>query len=314
MKATKFFALAIAALGLVACGGHGDVEVSKVSLDKSAVTLEVGGTAQLVATVEPEGAAAVEWSCQDESVATVKDGLVTGVKEGSTIVVAKAGGKSASCLVTVGNTGGDEDVFSALLTGSDYYVIALDATSFEKIAGKVKDDFRINGAYVGSEIPAEATSVLEIWNSDLSDANWPTTSGLNCFGLNEGWIAMNAASCSWENMCGGIRQVHRTIDLTGVTPEHTFAIVYKTPASNTSSAVLTFTLYGSDGGKVEKNVNAQTNGEWTLIEWSMADLKKAGLTFDSVIDGNATAFYALGITIAGANQGVEVDCAFYYKK
>lgn len=322
MKANKLFAVSFAALAMVACTPTPqEVEVEKVELDQKTITLEVGQEAELAATVTPAGAATVAWTVDDASVVSVvpaNDGLsakVVAVAEGQTIVTATAGNKNARCIVKVGESS-EGDEFSALLKGSDYYVFALDATSFEKIEGKVKDDFRINGAYEGSTIPAETTCVLEIWNSDLTDANWPTPTGLNCFGLTEGWIAMNAAQCAWGNMCGGLRQVHRTVDLSGVTGDHVLAIAYKTPANNTSAADVTFTLYGlNNSSKVEKHVPSNTNGEWKLLEYKMSDLFAEGLDWSQpcTIDMDP-AFYTLGITIAGAGQGVEVDAVLVFKK
>lgn len=321
MKANKIFAVAMAALAMVACSQKG-VEVESVTLDQKTLQLEEGAEATLVATVAPEGAATVAWSCDDPAIVSVtpandgKSAKVKGVKEGQAIVTATAGKKSARCIVSVGAAQQGNE-FDALLNGSDYYVFALDAQSFEKLGNKVKDDFRINGGYEGETIPAETTCVLEIWNSDLTDANWPATTGLNCFGLQEGWIAMNAANCAWGNMCGGLRQVHRTVDLSGVTNDHVLALVYKTPANNTSAAEVTFTLYGTgNSSKLEKKVSSNTAGEWKLLEYKMGDLFNEGLDWKNPVEIPALdpAFYTLGITIAGAGQGVEVDAVLVYKK
>lgn len=75
-----------------------------VTLDKTALTLDVVGTktATLTATVAPATTTdAVSWSSSDASVASVADGLVTAQKPGTATITATAGGKSASCTVTV---------------------------------------------------------------------------------------------------------------------------------------------------------------------------------------------------------------------
>ena len=81
------------------------VSVTGVSLNKSSLTLETGGTAVLTATVTPADAADknVTWSSSDTTVATVADGVVTAVAAGTaTITVTTAdGGKTATCTVTV---------------------------------------------------------------------------------------------------------------------------------------------------------------------------------------------------------------------
>ena len=80
-----------------------EVPVTGITLDPTSVTIEVGKTASLTATVSPADAtnATVSWSSSKESVATVKDGTVTAVAAGTATITAKAGDKSATCTVTV---------------------------------------------------------------------------------------------------------------------------------------------------------------------------------------------------------------------
>lgn len=80
--------------------------VRGVSLDRSALTLIEGGTAQLTATVEPIDATNknVTWSSSAPDVATVDaSGNVTAVAEGTATITAITddGGKTAACTVTV---------------------------------------------------------------------------------------------------------------------------------------------------------------------------------------------------------------------
>ena len=82
------------------------VPVTSVALNKSALTLTIGATVKLTATVSPDDAAdkSVIWSSDNEPVATVSDdGTVTAVAAGTaTITVTTTdGGKTASCTVTV---------------------------------------------------------------------------------------------------------------------------------------------------------------------------------------------------------------------
>ena len=104
-------ALSLAVLSFAGCGSKEEpvpakpsrIEVSGVSLDQTSLTLTVGGTASLAATVSPADATdkTVTWSSSNESVATVKNGTVTAVAVGSATITAKAGSKSATCSVTV---------------------------------------------------------------------------------------------------------------------------------------------------------------------------------------------------------------------
>ena len=79
------------------------VPVTKVTLDQDSLFLLKGDTATLTATVEPAEAAdeEVTWTSSDEDVATVEDGVVKAVGKGTATITAAAGGKSATCEVSV---------------------------------------------------------------------------------------------------------------------------------------------------------------------------------------------------------------------
>lgn len=80
-----------------------NVPVASVSLNPSAAELATGGTLSLSATVQPDNATdkTVTWSSSDSAVATVENGKVSALKEGSAVITAKAGEKTATCKVTV---------------------------------------------------------------------------------------------------------------------------------------------------------------------------------------------------------------------
>ena len=78
--------------------------VSSVTLKPTSQSINIGESVILTATVSPSEATnkTVTWTSSDVSVATVNSsGEVTGVKEGKTIITAKAGEKTATCEVTV---------------------------------------------------------------------------------------------------------------------------------------------------------------------------------------------------------------------
>lgn len=81
--------------------------VSKVEVDKTELSLEVGASAEISATVYPEDATfkTLTWSTSDESVATVSNGVVTAVSEGSVVITAKTkDGAYAKCSVKITRT------------------------------------------------------------------------------------------------------------------------------------------------------------------------------------------------------------------
>ncbi|MBQ7937183.1 MAG: Ig-like domain-containing protein [Oscillospiraceae bacterium] len=74
-----------------------------LSLDKTALSITEGKTAEIAAAVVPEEKASeIIWSSSDETVATVSaEGVVTAVSKGEATVTAKIGDVSAECQVTV---------------------------------------------------------------------------------------------------------------------------------------------------------------------------------------------------------------------
>ena len=71
-----------------------------IRLNKSRVTVVEGKSVKLTATVVGKSKKVV-WYSDDKSVATVKNGRVTGVKAGKALILARANGKTAKCIVTV---------------------------------------------------------------------------------------------------------------------------------------------------------------------------------------------------------------------
>ncbi len=79
------------------------VPVSGITLSQTSLSLEVAKTITLTATVKPDNATdkTVTWTSSNTSVATVSNGTVTAVAAGTATITAKAGDKSATCVVTV---------------------------------------------------------------------------------------------------------------------------------------------------------------------------------------------------------------------
>lgn len=153
MKLKRFWtalvgAMLILALGVaaVACdsdtttdgGGDGDttVAVEEVALDKTSATLIVGETLTLTATVTPDNATdkTVSWLSSNDAVATVENGTVTAVAEGIATITATAGGRNATCVVTVQEEGVTVDSIDGLieaLASGENDVIRLAAGTYE---------------------------------------------------------------------------------------------------------------------------------------------------------------------------------------
>ena len=97
------------------------IAVTGVSLSSNSETVKVGKTVTLVPTVSPTNATNknVNWSSSDTSIATVNDGVVTGVAAGTATITVRTvdGNKTATCTVVVQPaSGGGEETFSITYT------------------------------------------------------------------------------------------------------------------------------------------------------------------------------------------------------
>ena len=126
--------------------------VSGVTINRTSLTLTIGGGAILVATVSPEDAAnkKVVWSSSDETIAKVdQNGEVTAVKKGTAKVTATTedGGKTATCDVTV-----TDKPVSATGVTLNKTTLKLNVGKTEQLAATVK--------------PSDATNHEVTWSSD----------------------------------------------------------------------------------------------------------------------------------------------------
>ena len=138
-------------------GSAQEVPVQSVSLSTVTMTLNEGESKTLTATVLPANATdrAVVWSVLPAGFATVANGVVTGIKAGNCTVTATAGGKSASCAVTVEVVETAQLIYSlpgetVLTQGLDTGLKLLEHASTETpqytilVDAKAGDDFNAN--------------------------------------------------------------------------------------------------------------------------------------------------------------------------
>ena len=138
-------------------GSAQEVPVQSVSLSAVTMTLNESESKTLTATVLPANATdrAVVWSVLPAGFATVTNGVVTGIKAGNCTVTATAGGKSASCAVTVEVVETAQLIYSlpgetVLTQGLDSGLKLLEHASTETpqytilVDAKAGDDFNAN--------------------------------------------------------------------------------------------------------------------------------------------------------------------------
>ena len=129
------------------------IAVTGVKVTLANLTLVIGETSKLDATVEPADATdkTVLWSSSNAAVAMVgSDGQVAALKEGTATVTASAGGKSTTCNVTVVTT-------YVEATG-----LTLDKTALELTEG---DTYTLSATIA----PADASNKYPEWTSSDSD-------------------------------------------------------------------------------------------------------------------------------------------------
>ena len=155
-------------------GGGGDepeipvIHVTSISLNKSSLRLQAGANATLVASISPVNAdnKQVIWSSSDTGIATVENGVVTGVKPGVVKITAQSvdGGYTAVCKVTVTETVTPEIDFEG--TGA--------VISFPKVEEATSYEVRVyryeNGSYkkIGTYVAdAEGNIITELLTKGL---------------------------------------------------------------------------------------------------------------------------------------------------
>ena len=190
----RTFILASAALALsFACGKTPEPEpkpepkpttvpVTSVSLNKSNLTLEPGGSETLTATVAPSNATdkTVTWSTSNSGVATVESGKVTAIKEGEATITAKAGGKEASCKVTVKKA-----------------VIAVESVTLNKTELTLEPG--ATETLIATVAPENATDKTVTWST--SNAEIATVENGKVTGVKEGEATITAQAGGKEASC-----------------------------------------------------------------------------------------------------------------
>lgn len=164
--------------------GIGTYAVKSVSLDQTSLSLPIGETATLTATVSPSNAAdkTVTWSSSDPSVATVDEkGTVLAVKEGNATITAKAGDKTATCAVTV-----TKAVVAVTSVTLNYTSITLNYSSVVRLSATV--------------YPDNATDKTVTWSSSNAGVVYVTANGL-VSGVREGSATITAKAGDASATC-----------------------------------------------------------------------------------------------------------------
>ena len=258
-----------------------DVPVESVSLDKESVELEIGETETLTATVLPENATdkTVEWTSSNPSVAKVAaDGTITALAEGTTAITAAAGGKFASCPVTVVKKGEDPVDPEIKVTS-----VELDIANAEIVTGNTIQ-------ITATVLPANATDKTVTWSSSNSSVA----------SVSNGLVTAKKAGSSVITATSGDKRATCTITVTDATVSVTGVELSKT------------TLSLVEGGKTTLTATVKPdNATDKVVSWSSSDESVATVSADGEVtavkegtatitvttrDGNKTATCAVTVT------------------
>lgn len=243
---SQFF---IVLLLLSSCGND-DVAVTGVSLNRNTLTLGIGQTETLTATVVPSNAynKNLEWSSDDENVVTVdaSTGKVTGVSEGEVVitVTTRDGGYTDQCDVSV--------IFEVIRVTS----VSLDKNSLTLEVGKY-ETLEVTVA------PDNATDNSVMWSS--SNANTasvnPSTGVITALAKGTAVITATTTDGSMNADCAVT--VNDTVDPQAPTYNNVNGLVADCADPYILERNGTYYLYGT-GGNDGIRVHTSTN----LVNWS----------------------------------------------
>ena len=165
------------------------IPVTGISIEEGATAeVEEGKTVTLTAKVQPDNATdkTVTWTSSNKAIATVADGVVTGVAAGQAVITAKAGDKEATCTVTVKRPEPVDGKSMKEVTADDLgKLIGLDGKVYPSILSAVASGTVASAVivYVGSETAEGsfthglAMSMRDAVSSSGYTFNWKTSSG-----------------------------------------------------------------------------------------------------------------------------------------
>jgi uncharacterized protein YjdB len=234
------------------------IPVTGVTLDADAGTIDIGATQALTATVAPYEASNknVTWSSSDDAIATVVDGIVTGVAEG------------AATITVTTNDGGFTDTFAATIVAA----VPVTGVTLDAEAGDIQ--IGATQTLTATVEPAEATNKTITWST--SDEAIATVAD----GVVTG-IALGTATITVTTENGGFTDTFIAtivpVPVTGVTVD---------PAAKTIGIGASFTLQATVAPENATNQN---------VTWS-SDAEAVATVVDGLVTGVTAGMAVITVT------------------
>lgn len=318
MKANKFFAVAMAALALVACkpqgGNEPDPKPEGLTVTPDKAELEVGGTVTLEANVATVAWTAVSSTNSVElSASTGKSIVVTAKAAGAASVIATSGENQVIVSIKVNGSSGPS---SLTIEASEIYPVFLDQEVWDANAAKMKYDWR----------PDEgAGKNLFIWKAGET-YNAGDGTGKSYFGLTNGYTSLTVAAP--EGWSGGglnlakqyIPEMNDLIAKIKAEPDKYFLHIGIKSTDNAVHKLYVFgngdyhivlgaTPFVDNGKEFAPFCDFARTGAWQGIDFPMSTYAAKLPT----ISGEACDIFSF---LSGATVGAQLnlDAVYFYKK
>lgn len=260
------------------------IPVSSVTLNNTALSLAIGKTFQLSATVSPSTATdkAVTFASSDTGVARVSGtGLITAVEPGTAKITATAGGKTATCTVTVPTPAAK---YRALLIAEQTYTgeETMKAVVAKYNVGGLKAALSnmSNGYTITTKIDRTRNQILADIKTAFAGATEYDVSVfyLNCHGWGDGyytefslyqntWLTSYELKQALQAVPGKVVLMLDTCYSGGVISKDGEA---SAPAVDPAAAIIR--TFSTNDGLVEKNGEFLTDKYYVLVSSSMYEL------------------------------------------
>lgn len=335
MKSAKFLLMALVAMAFVGCGSDDDNSASTPKLATPTPTVDqstITATSATVTWSAVTNAASYEVQLNGATVQTVTSPSVsltsltagTSYTVGVRAVPADTQSYSASdfgtCTFTTtgeGGEGGEGGNTHASLSGSNYYLISLDAATYETIKDKVVADFR----------PNDTDCFLYDWASNFSDG---TSAGPNFYGVVDSWVNIQIGTATGWFGAGffstNLDNIKKLAQIDADVNNYYLHMAWK--GTNTGNYAVKLYDGVIDGCPVIVNVDGEygfaRDGEWHEIEVPLKYFYDKGLKYqESVLTSLAPdASGNVGLNIMAITQSdggtmpqsLQIDAVFIYKK
>ena len=250
--------------------GSDDVQPQSITLP-STETVMVGETITLTPTITPTDAVTtLTWTSDDETIATVSEGVVTGVKKGQTFInIETDNGKTAVCKLTV--TESEIKVTGITL---DKTTLTLEVGKTQALNATVKPDDATNKSVTWT---SSKTSVATVDNNGKVTAVASGNAKITCTANDDSGVS---AICTVT-----VKAVPESITLQTTATMRTGQMITLTPTITPADAVTTLTWSSDD----ESIATVSSAGVVTGV--------KKGQTFINVeTDNGKTAYCKLTVT------------------